>query len=220
VQAIFLCCCAKRKTLSKIIDTTYVHYMTTDTFSAQDCFSCKSMPIIVQLHMERYYFFQEQQPGKNDVFDNRPDAKEKTEATENNAEKLAEAIELELRFEQIQEDLRVMFGVTVTSEVSLRYPWVKDELYAKVVEGLEDNAYFALDYMVHEEVDPKIKTGLLSRNDLIARGIRNYQDKGRTILHTWKPPRRNYIEDLFLEAGMFTKEELEHERQNYPKQHA
>lgn len=171
--------------------------------------------------MERYYLFQEQQPGKNNVFDNRTDTEQKKEIEEDKKAQLEEAIETELRFEQIQEDLRVMFGVTVTSEVSLRYPWVKDELYARVAEGLEDNAYFALDYMVHEEVNPVKKLqGLLTRQDLITRGIRNYQDKGRTVLHTWKPPRRNYIEDLFLEAGMFTKEELEHERQNYPKQHA
>jgi hypothetical protein len=151
-------------------------------------------------------FYHEKQPEKNEMLHSQEEPLS-SETT----------IEVEPRFEQLKNDLSSMFTIEVTSETSLRYPWVKDELYSKILEGFEDNNYFALDYMVHEKLHENGEA-LLTKEDLIARGIRSHQDRGRTILHRWLPPRRNYIEDLFLEAGMFTKEELEEERLNYPKQ--
>lgn len=121
-----------------------------------------------------------------------------------------EVIEIEPKFKQLQEDLFSMFEIKVTSENSLRYPWVKDEFYAKVVEGLANDEYFALDYMANEKLHED-GDSLLNQEDLLSRGIRTLQDHGRIILHKYKEPRLSRIKELFITSGIFTELELEKE---------
>ena len=117
-----------------------------------------------------------------------------------------ERIIVEPRFEQIRDDLVAMFNIEVTSEVSLRYEWVKDELYAKAVEGLMYDEYFALDYMASEKLQDE--EPLLTQEDFIKRGIRSLQDHAATILHMYKEPRLTRIKELFIKSGIMTEEEI------------
>ncbi len=59
-----------------------------------------------------------------------------------------EAIEYVSKFQHLKEDLGNLFNIEVTSEVSLSYPWVKDEMYEKVIEDFNAGKPFALDYML------------------------------------------------------------------------
>lgn len=120
----------------------------------------------------------------------------------------ASVIEVEPRFEQIKDDLAAMFTIEVTSEASLHYEWVKDELYSKVVEGLMYDEYFALDYMANEELykgEP-----LLTKDDMVKRGIRSLQDHAEKILHMYKEPRLSRIKELFIKSGIMTNKEITH----------
>lgn len=120
--------------------------------------------------------------------------------------KQEEVLLLEPRFRQLKEDLAFMFNIEVTSEASLKYPWVKDELFSKVVAGLTNDEYFALDFMANEELhggEP-----LLSKEDFIRRGIRSYQDHARTILHKYKGQHLANVKQLFTLSGIMTEEEI------------
>lgn len=118
-----------------------------------------------------------------------------------------EVLLLEPRWKQLKEDLAFMFNVEVTSEASLKYPWVKDELFSKVVEGLINDEYFALDFMANEELhngEP-----LLSKEDFISRGIRSYQDHARIILKKYKGQHLASVKQLFTLSGLMTEDEIE-----------
>lgn len=115
-------------------------------------------------------------------------------------------VEVEPRFEQIKDDLAAMFTIEVTSEISLRYEWVKDEFYSKVVEGLMYDEYFALDYMANEEL--REGEPLLTKDDMVKRGIRSLQDHAEKILHMYKEPRLKRIKELFIKSGLMTEEEI------------
>lgn len=129
-----------------------------------------------------------------------------------------EVIEIEPKFTQLQEDLLFMFEIKVTSETSLRYPWVKDEFYTKVVEGLTNDEYFALDYMVNEKLHGEGEP-LLNQEDLLSRGIRTLQNHGRNILHKYKEPRLSRVKELFIVSGIFTELEIERELATPPLLH-
>jgi hypothetical protein len=113
---------------------------------------------------------------------------------------LPEAVEFVPKFEHIREDLLYLFNIQTTSEASLNYPWVKDELFLKVTEELKLGTPFALDYMLDEN--------LLTREDLQSRNINALKDYARTILTTYKGPRLARAIDNFINAGMFTKDEV------------
>lgn len=104
------------------------------------------------------------------------------------------------KFEHIKEDLGNLFNIEVTSETSLTYPWVKDELYQKVVEDFTAGKPFALDYMFEE--------GLLTKEDLEKRGIQDMKPQALTIIKTIKGPRLTRIKDLFMSTGILTQEEV------------
>lgn len=78
------------------------------------------------------------------------------------------------RFTHIQEDLSNLFNIEVTSEASLRYDWVKDEMYGAILEDLHYAKPFALDYMIEEE--------LLTFEDLKQRGIAEHKEVLKTII--------------------------------------
>jgi hypothetical protein len=103
------------------------------------------------------------------------------------------------KFKYIKKDLEDLFQIEVTSYGSLTYPWVKDELYAKVIEDFNAGKPFALDYMVKE--------GLLTKEDLEARGIQSIKPKALEALTLLKGPRFNDAKKLFVDAGLLTEEE-------------
>lgn len=78
------------------------------------------------------------------------------------------------KFTHIKEDLNTLFNIEVTSEASLRYDWVKDEMYGAILEDLQHAKPFALDYMIEE--------GLLTLEDLKERGIAEHKDVLKTII--------------------------------------
>lgn len=110
-----------------------------------------------------------------------------------------EAIEFVPKFEHLKEDLQNLFNIEVTSETSLSYPWVKDELYAKVVEDFTNHKPFALDYMYEE--------GLLTKEDLSARNIEGLKPLAIETLQTLKGPRLIRAKNLCIETGILTEEE-------------
>ena len=110
-----------------------------------------------------------------------------------------EAIEFVPKFKHIKEDLQNLFAIEVTSETSLSYPWVKDEFYAKVVEDFTHHKPFALDYMFEE--------GLLTKEDLAARNVRELKQLAIETLQTLKGPRLINAKKLCVETGILTEEE-------------
>jgi hypothetical protein len=110
-----------------------------------------------------------------------------------------EAVEFVPRFSHIQEDLLYLFTINITSEASLNYPWVKDEMYDKVVEELKHGTPFALDYMFEEK--------LLTKEELFTRGIQELKPYAKTILATYKGTRLTRAKNLFIDCGLLTEEE-------------
>jgi hypothetical protein len=110
------------------------------------------------------------------------------------------ATEYVSRFKVLQDDLKYMFDIIVPYENALLFPWVKDELYTKVIEGLQEGNYFSLDYMLEE--------GLLSRDDLLNRGIRDYKDLAIAMIQKAKDKRRTRAKELVLQAGILSLDEM------------
>ncbi len=104
------------------------------------------------------------------------------------------------KFVHTQEDLSNLFNIEVTSETSLQYPWVKDEMYAKVIEELKLGTPFALDYFFEEK--------LLTRDDLSARNFYELKPYALTILKTFKGNRLNRARELFIDSGLLSEEEV------------
>lgn len=121
-----------------------------------------------------------------------PDAVENTSSA-------PEAIEFVPKFAHIQEDLLYLFNIQVTSETSLQYPWVKDEMYTKAVEELKLGTPFALDYFFEEK--------LLTKDELRARGFYDLKPYALTILKTFKGTRLTRAKDLFIDTGLLSEEE-------------
>jgi hypothetical protein len=115
------------------------------------------------------------------------------------AKEMPEALEFVPKFAHIQEDLLYLFNIQVTSETSLQYPWVKDEMYAKAVEELKLGTPFALDYFFEEK--------LLTRNELRERGFYELKPYALTILKTFKGTRLTRAKDLFIDTGLLSEEE-------------
>lgn len=112
-----------------------------------------------------------------------------------------EAIEYVEKFKHIQEDLKNLFNIEVTSYASLNYPWVKDEFYAKVIEDITSGKPFALDYMFEEK--------LLSKDDMVERGIQNHKPQVIEILKKIKGPIGRRMKDLIVNVGILTNEEAD-----------
>lgn len=111
-----------------------------------------------------------------------------------------EAVEFVPKFTHLQEDLQYLFTITVTSEASLQYPWVKDEMYAKVVEELKLGTPFALDYFFEEK--------LLTKDELKARGLQELKPYAMTVLATYKGTRLKRARDLFIDSGLLDADEI------------
>jgi hypothetical protein len=110
-----------------------------------------------------------------------------------------EVVEFVPHFTHIQEDLLYLFTINITSEASLNFPWVKDEMYNKVVEELRLGTPFALDYMFEEK--------LLTKEELHTHGIQELKPYAITILTTYKGIRLTRAKNLFIECGLLTEEE-------------
>lgn len=112
-----------------------------------------------------------------------------------------EAVEYVSKFEHLKEDLVNLFNIEVTSEASLKYPWVKDEMYYKIIEDFSEGKPFTLDYMFEE--------GLLTKEDLKERNIQAIKPQALEILKTFKGPRLTSAKKLFINTGILTEEEVE-----------
>ncbi len=136
--------------------------------------------------------FNNKLPEHAPLSESSPESVESTSST-------PEAIEFVPKFSHIQEDLLYLFNIQVTSETSLQYPWVKDEMYAKAVEELKLGTPFALDYFFEEK--------LLTRDELRERGFYELKPYALTILKTFKGPRLTRAKDLFIDTGLLSEEE-------------
>lgn len=135
------------------------------------------------------------EPSKN-IFNVSPEnlpPKQEDEATH------SEFIEFVPKFDHIKEDLEKLFNIEVTSEATLHYPSVKNEMYAKVIEDLQAGKPFALDYMFEE--------GLLTKNELRDRGIEKMKPQAEEILRKIKGPIGRRMKDLIVNVGILTEEE-------------
>lgn len=111
-----------------------------------------------------------------------------------------ESLEYIPKWKHHQESLSTMFDIDITSEPSLSYPWVKDELYEKVKEGFSEGTYFALDYMFEE--------GLLTQKDLQERGISSYRSQAHLILNNLRSiGQYNQAKKLFEDTGILSEGE-------------
>lgn len=117
--------------------------------------------------------------------------------TENSSK---EAIEYVPKFKHIQEDLQYMFEIKVENEDDLYSTKIKDKLYKNVREDIQQGKPFALDYMFEE--------GLLTKEDLEKRGIKDLKQQALSILKTFKDPRLTSIRNLFINTGILTEEEV------------
>jgi hypothetical protein len=132
--------------------------------------------------------------------DNRPeDSPEQVHPESGIATKQPEALEFVPKFTHLQEDLLYLFNIQITSEASLRYPWVKDEMYAKTIEELKLGTPFALDYFFEEK--------LLTKDELASRSFQELKPYAKTILEKYKGIRRTRAKDLFIDSGLLTEEE-------------
>ena len=104
------------------------------------------------------------------------------------------------RFKHIQEDLLYLFNIEATSEASLNYPWEKDKFYTASLKELQLGTPFALDYFFDEQ--------LLKKEDITLSRRHEMQPYAETIIRTFKGPRLTRAKELFIAAGIFTKEEL------------
>lgn len=138
-------------------------------------------------------------------FNNNPISPASHEKMHTTEEAVPSVEEFVPEFELQKEALEKIFNIEVPYARALDFPWVKDELYAKVKEGLENNEYFALDFMIEEN--------LLTKKDLQERKINTLQDHARVILHKYKGPRLVQAKKLFITAGLFTEKEIEEELQ-------
>jgi hypothetical protein len=140
--------------------------------------------------------------SSNNTFNELPKAPQKIisspEHEESNEDDKEHYVE---KFKYIQKDLKDLFTIEITSEASLSYPWVKDELYAKVIEDFNAGKPFALDYMIHE--------GLLTKRDLQERGIQSIKPKALEALTLLRGPRFHDAKDIFVTAGILTEEEAD-----------
>lgn len=110
-----------------------------------------------------------------------------------------EAIEYVPKWKHIQEDLQYMFGIEIKSEDNLYEAETKNKLYESVLEDMRQGKPFALDYMFEE--------GLLTKEDLEKRGIKDLKQQALNILKTFKDPRLTSIRNLFINTGILTEEE-------------
>lgn len=145
------------------------------------------------IFMERFY---SQEPNQQPV----ETPKQEQLHLHDDPENKTEAIEYVPGFQHIQEDLLYLFTINVTSETSLNYPWVKDEMYAKVVEELKLGTPFALDYMFEEK--------LLTKEELLAHGLLELKPYALQILATYKGTRLARAKQLFIDSGLLTKDEV------------
>ncbi len=112
-----------------------------------------------------------------------------------------ESIEYIPKWKHQQEVLSAMFNIDITSEQSLSYPWVKDEMYSKITESFDNGEYTTLECMFEE--------GLLSIQDLHERGIMNHKDKALQILQSLRSTGRyNQAKDLFIATNILSEEEI------------
>lgn len=125
---------------------------------------------------------------------------EKIISSEEITKPVNEVIEFVPKFNHIQEDLLYLFNINATSQSSLHYPFVKDEMYSKAIEELQLGTPFALDYMFEEK--------LLTKEDLQSRHIEAMKPYAKTILATYKRgPRLTRAKDLFVDSGLLTRAE-------------
>ena len=113
--------------------------------------------------------------------------------------KQPEAVEFVPKFTHVKEDLLSLFNIQITSEASLQYPWVKDEMYAKIIKEIKLGTPFALDYFFEEK--------LLTKDELASRGFQELKPYAMTILEKYKGIRRTRAKDLFINSGLLTEEE-------------
>lgn len=132
---------------------------------------------------------------KNNVTPENPTSKEGLEKVS------PEITEYVPKFEHIKEDLKNLFQIEATSEASLAYPWVKDEMYTKIIEDFNAGKPFALDYL--------FKEGLLTKEDLISRGIQANKERALQILQSLRGPRLFSVKELFIDTGLLTQEEID-----------
>lgn len=125
----------------------------------------------------------------------------KGETSTKAVQKALEAVEYVEAFKEIQEDLKFMFAIHVENEDDLSSPLIKDKLYEKVIEDLNAGKPFALDYMVEEK--------LLSKDDIIGRGIQNYKPQVIEILKKIKGPIGRRMKDLIVNVGILSEEEAD-----------
>ena len=135
------------------------------------------------------------------LFTRTDSAPENSEERALEVQQTPDTLEFVPKFNHIQEDLLYLFNVQVTSESSLHYPFVKDEMYTKVVEELKLGTPFALDYMFEEK--------LLTKDELHARGIQELKPYAKTILAKYKGIRRTRAKDLFIDSGLLTEDEAD-----------
>ena len=143
--------------------------------------------------MERFFNVQQ---GRQEPVEKNPQLEK---STTTDAPEKPEALEFVPHFKHIQEDLLYLFTINITSEVSLNYPWVKDEMYGKAIEELQLGTPFALDYMFEEK--------LLTKEELHARGLQELKPYAKTILATYKGTRLTRAKNLFIDCGLLTEEE-------------
>ena len=145
---------------------------------------------------------------------NNEDSKEVVHSPEPATHKEPGAVKYVPKIEHIQEDLASFFQIYIENEAMLNNRYIKDEMYTKVKEGLEHNEYFALYCMMEIKLHNE-GPSLLTKKDLISRGIRSYQNNARAILHKYekKGPRLKEVKKLFIDSGMFTEQEIERELQ-------
>ena len=109
----------------------------------------------------------------------------------------------------VQQEALAMYGIQVKAleegsydrEGTLEDPTVKKKMYTSLVQELEAQNTYLLEFILSEK--------LLSKEELLAYGITSQKETALLILKTARGQQRSRDKDTFIESGILTEEEAQ-----------
>lgn len=109
----------------------------------------------------------------------------------------------------VQQEALAMYGIQVKAleegsydrEDTLEDPTVKKKMYTSLVQELEAQNTYLLEFILSEK--------LLSKEELLAYGITSQKETALLILKTARGQQRSRDKDTFIESGILTEEEAQ-----------
>lgn len=107
----------------------------------------------------------------------------------------------EPKWKHLEEDLKYMFGIEITSEEDLYSEETKKKMYDLMLKDMQEESPFSLDYFIEE--------GLLSKNDIKDEDIKTLKPCALKILNNLRNiTHKSTYKNLFIDLGILTQEEV------------